>query len=168
MSLVTRAIGAVSVVVLAAGGVAVLAQPASASRVPGCVASHLRVVRHGTEGATSHRYVKFRVTNTGARTCRLFGYPTFRYRDASGHPMGFASTPAGVPVHVVRLAPGGHTRITLGYVVPEVTLPRQCHAGHAASVVFRLAFRPHVYHQPLRAEVCTTRRYRPDAYPVGF
>ena len=168
MSLVTRAVGAATAVVLAAGGVAALGQPAFASRVPGCVASHLRVVRHGTEGATSHRYVKFRITNTGTHACRLFGYPTFRYRAASGHPMGFGSKPAGVPAHVVRLAPGQHTRVTLGYVVPAVTLPRQCHARQASSVAVRLAFRSHVYHQPLRAKVCTTRTYRPAAYPVGF
>jgi len=168
MLLMTRAVGAVATVVLTAGGVVALGQPVPAAQVPGCVASHLRVIRHGVQGATSHRYVEFRITNAGAHACRLFGYPTFRYRDAEGKPMGFASTPAGVPAHVVVLAPGQHTRTVLGYVVPAVTLPRQCHAGWATSVTFRLASRPHVFQRPLRARVCTTRKYRPAAYPVGF
>lgn len=168
MSFRGRTIAAVTAIVIAGAGLVAGGPPAAASRLPGCVAAQLRVVRAGTEGATSHRYAKFRITNAGNRVCRLYGYPTFRYRDTSGDPLGFASKPAPVPAHVVRLAPGRHTRVTLGYVVPDVTLPRQCHARRAASVTFRLAFRPHVYHRPLGATVCTTSKYRPLAYPAGF
>jgi hypothetical protein len=168
MSPVPRVFGVLTAALIAGSALLAPGPQASAAPVPGCVAAHLRVVRSGTEGATSHRYVKFRITNTGDRTCRLYGYPTFRYRDASARPMGWASEPAPVPAHVVRLAPGEHTRVTLGYVVPGVALPRQCHARRTASVAFRLAFRPHVYHRPLRADVCTTRKYRPLGYPAGF
>lgn len=168
MSFTTRTAGVIAAIVIAGAGLVAAGPPAAASRLPGCVAAQLRVVRAGTEGATSHRYAKFRITNTGDRTCRLYGYPTFRYRDSSGGAIGVASTPAPVPAHVVRLAPGGHTRVTLGYVVPDVTLPRQCRARRATSVTFRLAFRPHLYHRPLGAKVCTTRKYRPLAYPAGF
>lgn len=159
---------AVTVLAVAVGGVAAVGLPASAARTPGCHATQLRVVRDGTQGATSHRYVRFRITNTGDHNCRLAGYPTFRFHDASGAPIGHTSQPAGVPAHVVRLAPGRHTRVTVGYVIPSVTLPQQCHAARAASVTFRLAARPHVYQAPLKARVCTTRKYRPAAYPVGF
>jgi hypothetical protein len=172
MSVVTRAgVAAVRTaiaVALALGGVAASSLPATASRLPACQAAQLRVVRDGTQGATGHAYLRFRITNTGGHTCRLYGYPTFRYRDAAGRPLGHRSKPAGVPAHVVRLAPGRHTRITLSYVNPGVTLPRQCHAARAASVTFRLASRPHVYQKRLGVRVCTTRKYRPTAYPVGF
>jgi len=168
MSLVSRVVGVAAVLALAAGGTAVVARPASASRAPACFAPHLSLARAGTEGATSHRYVKFRITNTGRHACRLYGYPTFHYRDGSGHLVGVRSKPAGVAAHVVTLAPGAHTRVTLMYVVPAVTLRRQCHAVRVASVDARLAFRPHVYQRPLRARVCTTKRYRPVSYPAGF
>jgi hypothetical protein len=168
MSLVRRVVGAAAVLALAASGAALVARPASASRTAACFAPHLRLVRAGTEGALSHRYVKFRITNTGRHACRLYGYPTFRYRDTSGRAAGVRSEPAGVRARVVTLAPGRHTRVTLGYVVPADTLHRQCQATRVASVDVRLAFRPHVYSQPLRARVCTTKLYRPVAYPAGF
>ncbi|HET7357258.1 MAG TPA: DUF4232 domain-containing protein [Nocardioidaceae bacterium] len=168
MSLVRRVVGAAAVLALAAGAAAVIARPASASRTPACFAPHLRLVRAATEGALSHRYVKFRLTNTGRHACRLYGYPTFQYRDASGHRVGVGSERAGVRARAVTLAPGQHTRVTLGYVVPAVTLRRQCHAARVASVDVRLAFRPHVYPRPLRVRVCTTKLYRPVAYPAGF
>ncbi len=172
MSLSSRVPGAVTALALALSAVTVLGPVARASasevRTPGCRAPHLRVVEAGTEAATSHRYVKFRITNVGDRACRLYGYPTFRYRKASGHPAGYRSAPAGVKAHAVRLAPGGHTNVTLGYVVPGVTLPRQCHATRIAAVTFRLAFRPRVYERALHARVCTTKMYRPTSYPAGF
>jgi len=168
MSLMRRVLGAAAILALTAGGASLAARPASAARTPACFAPHLRLVRAGTEGALSHRYVKFRITNTGRRACRLYGYPTFRYRDTDGHAVGARSAPAGVRARVVTLAPGQHTRVTLGYVVPAVTLHRQCHATRVASVDVRLAFRPHVYPQPLRVRVCTTKLYRPLAYPAGF
>jgi len=168
MSLVSRVVGAAAVLALAAGGAAVVARPASASRAPACFAPHLRMVRAGTEGALSHRYVKLWITNTGRDACRLYGYPTFEYRDAAGHRVGVRSKPAGVRARAVTLAPGQHTRVTLGYVVPVVTLRRQCRPARVASVDVRLAFRPHVYQRPLQVRVCTTKLYRPVAYPAGF
>lgn len=140
----------------------------AAGRLPGCVASELAITRGGTDMATSHRYDKFRVTNTGTRTCRLFGYPTFRFRDKDGAQVGFASVPSGVAAHVVRLHPGDHTRVTVGNVVPDVTKPADCQAEDTAKVAITLAYRPHVYRVPITITICTTKQYRPQAYPVGF
>jgi hypothetical protein len=155
--------------VMLGGAAGALAVPAaSATTVPGCVASGLHVVRGGTDAATSHRYVKFRITNTSDHTCRLYGTPTFRFRNGSGTPIGYRSEPSGQPAHVVRLQPGQHTRVTVGYVVPDVVPPADCHPRTAASVDMRLAYRTHVYHRAFAASVCTTEQYRPVAYPVGF
>ena len=125
--------------------------------------SELKLTREGDRAD-----VKFRITNTGRHTCRLYGYPTFQYRDAAGHRVGVRSKPAGVRARTVTLAPGQHTRVTVGYVVPVVTLRRQCHPARVATVDVRLAFRPHVYQRPLPVRVCTTKLYRPLAYPAGF
>jgi hypothetical protein len=159
---------ALAVLTVAAGGLAVVAPSASAARIPGCVAAHLAVAPAGTDAATSHRYARFRLTNTGDHTCRLFGTPTFRFRDSAGDPIGYRSTPSGERAHVVVLQPGQHTRVTVGYVVPQVTLPSQCRSARATTVDIRLAYRSHVQNEPLTARVCTTAKYRPTGYPVGF
>ena len=142
--------------------------PAAADDTPPCVATHLKLVRGSTEGAAGTHYQHFRITNTGSAACRLAGYPTFRFHDASGDPIGFASQPAGQPVRVVRLEPGQHTRITVGTVNPDVTVPADCHVAQAASVAITLPHRPHVYHRALALRVCTTAQYRPTAFPVGL
>jgi hypothetical protein len=152
---------------MAAGGTAVVAPVASAAVVPGCTAANLRIVPGRVDAATSHQYPTFRVTNTGDHTCRLYGTPTFHFRNGAGKPIGYPSKPNGETAHVVRLRPGKHTKITLGYVVTQVTLARQCHARQASSVDFTLAYRSHVYDRSLKAKVCTTRMYRPTAAPVG-
>jgi hypothetical protein len=164
----TWAAGTLAVLTVAAGGLAVVAPTASAARLPGCVATHLAVAPAGVDAATSHRYSRFRLTNTGDHTCRLYGTPTFRFRDSAGDPVGHPSTPSGQRAHVVVLQPGQHTRVVVGYVVPQVTLPSQCRSERAATVDIRLAYRSHVQSEPLRARVCTTARYRPTGYPVGF
>jgi hypothetical protein len=149
-------------------GLTILATPpATAARVPGCVAEHLAIARGPVQGATGHRYDEFRITNTGTSACRLFGYPTFRFvRD--GQPIGWRSEQAGVPAHVVRLAPGAHTRITVGTVNPMIPMSPPCRVARADAVRIRLAYRPHVYTVPIRIRVCTAKRYRPVSYPVGF
>lgn len=159
---------AVTTVMLAGAAAGLAAPSASASQVPACVASGLQLAQGGTEGATSHRYVKFRITNTGDHTCRLYGTPTFRFRDGSGNAIGYTSESSGQPEGVVQLQPGQHTRVTVGYVVPDVVAPADCQAESAASIDIRLAYRPHVYNLPYAASVCTTQQYRPVAYPVGF
>lgn len=164
----TRLAAAIAMTLAGSGLAAATSGAAEAARMPGCVAAHLAVHRAGTDAATSHRYPRFRLTNTGDHACRLYGTPTFRFHNRHGKAIGHRSVPSGQPAHVVRLAPGEHTTVTLEYVVTQVTLARQCHARKAATVTFRLAYRPHVYTQPLTAKVCTTKRYRPVAYPVGF
>jgi uncharacterized protein DUF4232 len=166
--LIQGSIAVLAALALAAAGFTFAAGPATASRVRPCAAAHLAVRKGTTEAATSHRYTRFRITNTGSRRCRLFGTPTFRFRNAQGNVIGFPSVPAGVASEVVVLEPKAHTRVTLGRVVPAPIRRAQCRPRHSASVDVRLAYRPHVYNLPYDARVCTTRRYRPTAYPVGF
>ena len=151
----------------------VLGGAASASgttaRVHGCVAAHLKVVRGIRLGALGHRFDRIRITNTGTRPCRLEGYPTFRFRNKAGNPIGFRSAPAGLPVKVVVIKPGQHTRTQVGTVDPAVvTAPGACRPRRARSVDVTLPHRPHVYNLPIRLRICTTRQERPTSYPVGF
>ena len=149
-------------------GLTILAAPsAEAARMPGCVAAHLTITRGPAQAATGHRYDEFRISNTGAGACRLFGYPTFRFTQG-GHQVGWRTQRARVPAHVVRLAPGAHTRITVSTVNPMIPMSPPCRVARADAVRIRLAYRPHVYTVPIALRVCTVKRYRPLAYPVGF
>lgn len=169
MSLSVRVGGVVLAALTVVASAAVVPVPAGAAeRVAGCVATHLALTRGARLAATGHRYDRFLITNTGRTTCRLYGYPTFRFRDGAGALVGRSSAPYGVPAHVVRLAPGERTRVTVGTVDPSVTRPADCRARAVASVDITLAYRPHVYRVPISTRVCTTTQYRPSSYPVGF
>lgn len=154
---------------MAAAALVVVPTGAQAATTPGCVASDLSVARGARLAATGHRYDRFRITNTGTRTCRLYGFPTFHFRNAAGNLIGYSSVPAGVGAKVVVLKPGAVTRVTVGTVVPaNITVPGACNPRNAKSVDIKLAYRPHVYNVPITIRVCTTKQYRPTAYPVGF
>jgi len=168
MSVPTRFAGSVLVALTLVTTPMITPSAGAAERVSGCVAAHLAITRGPRLAATGHRYDQFRITNTGRTTCRLYGYPTFRFRNGAGAAVGRPSQPYGVPAHVVRLAPGQRTRVTVATVDPAVTRPADCRAQDVASVDIALAYRPHVYRLPMTARVCTTRRYRPSSYPVGF
>ncbi|MGN6132465.1 MAG: DUF4232 domain-containing protein [Nocardioidaceae bacterium] len=154
---------------LAAAALVVVPTGARAASMPGCVAADLGIARGVRLAATGHRYDRFRITNTGTRTCRLYGVPTFRFRGKAGHLIGWASARAGVHAKVVVLKPGTSTRVTVGTVEPaNITVPGACNPRNARSVDLELAYRPHVYNVPIAVRVCTTEQYRPTAYPVGF
>lgn len=152
-----------------AGAFAAPANSRATRTVPGCHAAQLTIVRGMRLGSAGHRYNRFRITNTGPSTCRLFGYPTFWFLNRDGRQIGHRSTPAGQRAHVVVLRPATHTRVQVGTVDPGViTVPGACRPRQARWVDLMLAYRPHVYKVPLRLRVCTTRQYRPTSYPVGF
>lgn len=154
---------------LAGAALVVVPTGAQAATTPGCVAAGLSVVRGARLAATGHRYDRFRITNTGSTTCRLYGFPTFQFRNAAGSLLGWTSVPGGVAAKVVVLKPGATTRVTVGTVVPaNITVPGACNARTAQSVDIKLAYRPHVYNVPITMRVCTTKQYRPTSYPVGF
>jgi len=108
----------------------------TSSTVPGCKGSLLSVARGRSSGAASTIGLGFVVTNGGARTCTLEGYPTIVLVPASGnvHPV-FTETGSVAPVH---LAAGGKAGFLLEYsdlpvdgqttcpsvVAVDVTLPR--------------------------------------------
>jgi hypothetical protein len=154
--------------VSAPGAAATTRTPDTSQRISGCVAAHLSLQHGRREGAAGHRYDRFRVTNTGSSACRLAGYPTFHFRNRAGDPIGRDSAHAGVQGHAVVLRPGDHTRIKVGTVDPGVVGPGDCKPRRARSVAITLPHRPHVFTVPLRLTVCTTRQFRPTAYPFGF
>jgi hypothetical protein len=163
-----RAVSRVGISALVVIGGLALAGPASMAHTsaPPCFASGLAVTKAGQEGAAGNRYLAVKVTNTGDARCRLTGFPTFTWR-RHGHDIGWSSVPEpGQTAHTVSIAPGHAAYTTLHWVDPGVVPAARCHATRTTGVRMTLPHRPHVYRMPIRVRVCTTKAYRPTAFPV--
>lgn len=68
------------------------------------------------QGAAGTAYLVFQLTNAGARTCTMIGYPGFAALDAQGaivqHPAR-RGIPTPAPVKLVSLSPGQGARFTV-------------------------------------------------------
>jgi len=158
----------VAVVLLGASALVAPAVAASSSRASAspCQAADLTVVRGKTEAATSHRYTHFVVTNVSPGACQLGGFPRFHFRNASGTLIGWRSAHNGSASTVV-LQPGDHTRATVGRVVVSVVSRHDCHPRRATSIDVKLHHVSQVWNLPYKARVCTTKQFRPEAFPLS-
>ena len=152
--------------VLAAGGLVVAAVPQAAqAAAPPCHTKNLAISKAGTEGAAGNRYQNIKITNVSDGRCRLTGFPTFTWR-RNGHDIGWSSVPEGTASTVV-IRPGHAAYTTLHWINTGAPLPAQCRAKKATGVHMTLPSRPHVYRIAIRAHVCTTKKYRPRAFPIA-
>ncbi len=140
--------------------------PAQAEAVLGCHASDLAISKGRLDAAAGQRFQDIKIRNVTDRTCRLTGIPKFRWQ-RHGNPIGWGSTPAISPApETVLLQPGDRAWTTLRWSDPGPIPPRDCRARHATGFTMTLPARPHVYRIGLGADVCTTKQYRPSAYPL--
>jgi hypothetical protein len=155
------------VAVLTIGGLVLAAPVATAGAdTPPCHARDLAISKAGQEGAAGSRYLDIEVTNVSDTRCRLTGFPTFTWR-RHGHDIGWSSVPeSGQTAHTVAIRPGHAAYTTLHWTDPGPVPPTQCRARTATALRMTLPHRPHVYRIPLKARVCTTKQYRPTAFPV--
>jgi hypothetical protein len=81
-----------------------------------CHSSELRLSFVSGQGAAGTAYLLFQLTNAGARTCTMIGYPGFAMLDAQGaivqHPAR-RGIPTPAPVKLVSLNPGQGARFTV-------------------------------------------------------
>ena len=140
--------------------------PALAAATSPCHASDLAISKAGRSGAAGNRYLDVRIRNVSDGRCRLTGFPTFTWQ-RHGHDIGRPSLPAGgQTAHTVRIGPGHAAFTTLHWVDPAPVPEARCRPRRATAVHMTLQYRPHVYRLALRAKVCTTKEYRPTAFPV--
>lgn len=157
--------GLATLVVL--GGL-VLAGPAPAAQAVAspCHARDLVITKAGQEGAAGNRYLNIKVKNISGDRCRLTGFPTFTWR-RNGHDLRWPSVhEAGQPAAPVVIRPGHAAYTTLHWVDPGPIPPARCRAKRATAIHMTLPSRPHVYRLPMKARACTTREYRPAAFPL--
>jgi hypothetical protein len=146
----------------------VLTGPLSAAdaAVSPCYARDLAISKAGQEGAAGNRYLDIKVRNISGHRCRLTGFPTFTWR-RNGHDIGWPSVhEAGQTASPVGIRPGHAAYTTLHWVDPGPVPPAQCLAKRTTGVHMTLPSRPHVYRLAMKVRVCTTREYRPTAFPL--
>jgi hypothetical protein len=152
--------------VMGAGGPVVAEVPqAVQAAAPPCHTRNLAISKAGTEGAAGNLYQNIKITNVSDGRCRLTGFPTFTWR-RNGHDIGWSSVPEGPSASTVVIRPGHAAYTTLHWINTGALSPAQCRAKKATGVHMTLPSRPHVYRIAIRADVCTTKKYRPTAYPV--
>lgn len=112
-----------------------------------CAARELRGVVEPPQAGAGQRYSRLVVTNTGYRTCWLFGYSAMRLHDAAGHalPTTLRATRNPGP-SLVLLRPGERAAVNLHWgVVPGPGEPddQPCEPDPASLLVWPpLRFRP--------------------------
>jgi hypothetical protein len=154
--------------VVALSGLAMVgaAIPAQAKTVAGCHAADLSISKGRLDSGASQRYQDIKIRNVSDTACRLTGFPAFRFQ-SNGQAIGWGSVPvSGETAHTVVIAPGGTAYTTLHWVDPGPVPAGKCAAKLASGVKMTLPARPHVYRIVLTAKVCTTKQYRPTAFPI--
>jgi Domain of unknown function (DUF4232) len=112
----------------------------TASGPPPCRAANLALSFLGQQGGMGHGEIGFRLRNTGAKSCRSYGYPGILFLDQQGHPLPtiphhttrdfFGSAPATALV----IAPGASAsfRLDVGH---GVATSNGCATAYALQVI---------------------------------
>jgi hypothetical protein len=165
------AVGRTGLAALVVLGGLVLAGPSQATHVAPAAASpcHTRdlvITKAGQEGAAGNRYLDIEVKNVSADRCRLTGFPTFTWQ-RHRHDIGWPSVhEVGQTASPVVIRPDHAAYTTLHWVDPGPVPPARCRVKRATAVHMTLPSRPHVHRIAIRARVCTTKEYRPAAFPL--
>lgn len=112
-----------------AAGTATVTAPATTPTTPStgattandlCDASRLALSFLGQQGATGHGELGFALRNTGAQSCRTFGYPGIQFVDGSGAPLQTVATRTtrdffgSTPEEPLVIAPGESFSFRIG------------------------------------------------------
>jgi hypothetical protein len=123
------ALGVGSATWASASASAATAKPAApAPFIQRCTANDLAVWVNAdsANGAAGTIFYHLDVTNTGHRTCYLFGWPSVSATNSFGHQLGAgARRVPNVPARIVNVRPGGTAHAVLGYV--DVQVSPACH-----------------------------------------
>ncbi|WP_322748288.1 MULTISPECIES: DUF4232 domain-containing protein [unclassified Frankia] len=82
----------------------------------GCLTVNLRVSAANLDNAAGHSYEQIILTNIGATSCVIGGFPGVSYVDAGGRQLGAAADRTGGPGMPVPLLPGQHVTGVLAMI----------------------------------------------------
>lgn len=157
--------GTIVAVTPSVGTAAGTAQAGSARAAETCAARNLYVVKGRLEGAAGNRYLTVKLTNVGDDTCSAGVATQAGFRDFDGllGSNGDVSGGAGL----VSIDPGETVRTVIHWTDPGPVPADQCQQASATLVTLRVPSLRHKWRLPLKADVCTTARYRPDSQPLS-
>jgi len=114
--------------------------------VPSCTADNVSLSVGTSEGTAGTIYQHMVVTNKGAKTCTLTGYPLVTLHDATGGVLGSAATPgAAYPIVTVTLAAGAKAHTAVGFPQAGNFDPGVCSADSANIWVYLPGSASYVY-----------------------
>lgn len=149
------ALGAGSATWAATSASAATAAPSSISQ---CSTSQLAawVNADSADGTAGTTFYHLDLTNTGHRTCWLYGWPGVSAANWAGHQLGVpAARRSDARPRIVNVAPGGTAHATLGYV--DVQLSPACNPATAAYLRVYPPGNRTVRHAFFPLPVCTDR-----------
>jgi len=139
----------------------------SAPAAPACRTTHLKLSLGGGQGAAGSTYQPIVFTNTGSKTCSLFGYPGVSFLDASGNQLGVPAAHQSGSDQVVNLAGNGGTASALLRLPdPGVFSPANCRQATASQLK---VYPPNQTSSLVVADpamICTTKHGRSSVRPV--
>jgi hypothetical protein len=132
-----------------------------------CRSRHLSLSLGGSQGAAGTTYQSVVLTNTGSRSCTLFGYPGVSFVDSGGALLGKPSSQDPGTKKKVTLAPGGQANTLLRQPNPGNFDPTTC----SPTTADRLRVYPPGNKGALfvhdAVQVCTTSAGRTGVTPVA-
>lgn len=155
------ALGAGSLTWAATSASAATTKPAAPSYVPRpCSTGQLAawVNADSADGTAGTTYYHLDLTNTGNRTCWLYGWPGVSAVNWAGTQLGLpAVRRADVRARVVNVAPGATAHAMLGYV--DVQVSRSCRPVTATFLRVYPPANRNARHAFFPLPVCTTRTW---------
>lgn len=138
-----------------------------APTVKQCRSSHLQLSLGASQGAAGSTYQAVVLTNTGHKTCTLFGYPGVSFVDAGGTQLGSSASQSSGTKKTITLAAGGAANATLRQPNPGNFDPSACNATTADRLrVFPPGETAALFvHDAVK--VCTTSAGRTAVTPVA-
>ena len=126
-----------------------------------CTRDNLYVVKGRLEGAAGSRFLTVRLTNVGDDACSA----------GTRHQGGLPRLPGPLGVKgalsagsgAVTLAPGETAKTVIHWTDPGPVPADDCQEAAATLVTLRVPSLKHTWRLPLKAQVCTTSRLRPDS-----
>lgn len=124
----------------ATGAIAATGALAAPATLAHCTPNHLTVWT-GAQGdaAAGHAFFEVQISNVGASSCTLFGYPGVSVLNNSGHQVGLPASHSG-PKATVTIAPGGTSHFVLAVTDPFNV------CGHPVKASTLRVFAPGTFH----------------------
>ena len=138
----------------------------STPRAASCKTKHLKIAIGQGQGAAGSSYQPIVFTNTGSKSCSLFGYPGVSFLDSSGSQVGVPAIRAPGSKQSITLAAGGTASALLQIPDPGIYSAAQCAPANAAELKVYPPNQTGALRVSDAVTICTTKRAASKVRPV--